>query len=115
VRTFSPTFRKVVTYEPNTEPVGTDMVERIDALYGLAALGVYNLGPPAFGPSGDPTRTFSGDLGPQQGGFKGKLLSAGARNAVAKGDRTGLPVGKVPSQDLIDAPGWSAQAQFGVR
>jgi len=105
---------------PGEEPVGAAAQNRLYAIGGLAAWGCFDLGPPAFGPQGDPTRSFAGDLGPRQGAFKGRLLSAGARGTEAlrgtvQGDDHGLPSSHIPSIDLVNAPGWTAAAQFGVR
>jgi hypothetical protein len=113
VRSLTPTYTRVVIDEPDPDPVGSDMVDRLDSIYGLAAWGVVGGGPPAFGPTGDDSRSSSADLGAIQGMAPGSR-GRGTRNYAA-GDREGLPITRVPSSSLVDASPLSVQAQFGVR
>lgn len=113
MKVFTPTYTTVVIDEPDPEPVGSSMVHRLDALYGLAAWGAVGGMPPAFGPTGDDSRTSSADLGALQGMARGSA-GKGSRNYAA-GDREGLPISRVPSSTLVDASPLSVQAQFGVR
>lgn len=110
---YQPTYRLVVSFEPEPEPVGAAMVHDLDAVYGETNTWGGGM-PPAAGPTGDPSRTFSGDLGAIMGNASG-VLSAGAPGALAKGEATGLPLTKVPSRSLAEAAPLSARAQFGVR
>lgn len=110
---YEPTYNVFVSIEPEPEPVGSSMVADLDAVYG-ATNQWWGGTVPAAGPEGDPSRTFSGDLGALVGNGTG-ILAPNVSRDIAGGDGRALPISKVPSRSLADATPYSARAQFGVR
>jgi hypothetical protein len=107
----------VTVYYPDPDPVGAATALELASFYGLQ-LRPWGGVPPAYGPTGDQTRTYYGDLGPIQR-FAPLTVGRGVR-ARAGNFKTGLtaatalPNARVPSASLEGQPAWSARAQFGL-
>lgn len=97
-------------FVPGPDPIGSATALRWDALMGIQNVGLGGV-PPAYGPTGDPSRRFDGQLAVDQDFSAVNGRPVGAIGVMS----SGLPSSKVPSRSLLASPAWSVAAQFGVR